>query len=56
MLTTPVIEQRPEQHYVAIRKIVKQNEIGAVLPPLSGEVETWMQARNIKPSGAPFFR
>lgn len=56
MLSEPKIEQRTAQPYVAIRRAVKMNGIGRVLPPLLDEVLAWLKAERIRPKGAPFFR
>ncbi len=56
MLSEPRLEKRAAQPYVAIRRTVKMNGIGRVLPPLLDEVLAWLNAERIRPSGAPFFR
>ena len=50
-----VVEQRPAQPYVAIRRTITMQtfpEVADRLPELFG----WLAARGIAPAGAPFFR
>src|SRR5690348_8066314 len=54
--TEPKLEHRDAQPYAAIRKQVTMQEIGAVLPPLIGEVFDFLQRQGLAPAGAPFFR
>jgi len=56
MPSTPRIEQRSEQQYVAIRATTPMSGLGAVAPPLVGEVSGWLEVRGIEPGGPPFFR
>jgi effector-binding domain-containing protein len=56
MLSTPRIEHRGEQQYVAIRATTPMSGLGAVAPPLVGEVFGWLDVRGIEPCGPPFFR
>jgi effector-binding domain-containing protein len=48
-----VLAARP---YVAIAASVTMETIGAVVPPLNGEVFGWLAARGIAPAGPPFWR
>ena len=52
----PKLEERAEQHYVAIPVTVSMDSIGAVLPPLVGEVSGWLAQKGVAPAGPPFFR
>jgi effector-binding domain-containing protein len=52
----PSITQLPERPYVAIAASVTMDTIGAVVPPLNGEVFRWLGARGIAPAGPPFWR
>jgi len=56
MSSTPTIEQRASQPYVAIPAAVTVPEVGEVLPPLIGELDGWLAARAAEPVGAPFFK
>jgi effector-binding domain-containing protein len=56
MPSTPKIVERPDQPYLGITKNVTTQTIGAVLPPLVGEVFGWLDARGVRPAAAPFFR
>lgn len=55
-ITEPKLVERPEQHYVAIRKLVTMAEIGLTLSPLSDDVFAWLAQKGIKPAGAVFWR
>jgi effector-binding domain-containing protein len=55
-ITEPKLVERPEQHYVAIRKLVTMAEIGPTLPPLSDDVFAWLAQKGIQPAGAVFWR
>ncbi|MCI0395723.1 MAG: GyrI-like domain-containing protein [Chloroflexi bacterium] len=55
MITKPKLEHRGEQPYGAIRTQVSI-PFGAVLPPLWGELFTWLGRQGIAPAGAPFIR
>jgi effector-binding domain-containing protein len=52
----PDIKVLPEQPYVAIAASVTMETLGAVVPPLNGEVFGWLAARGITPSGPPFWK
>ena len=52
----PRLEQRPARPYAAIRTRVTMAEIADALPPLSGEVRTWLEARGVAPDGPELWR
>jgi effector-binding domain-containing protein len=54
MLSEPKIEQRPTQHYAAIRARVPMREM-PTLPPLWDEVFGWLASKGIALAGAPFW-
>ena len=56
MLGEPVVVERKDQPYVAIKGLVTMQDLGAVLPPLHPEVRKWLQERGTGPEGAPFFK
>jgi effector-binding domain-containing protein len=56
MLSTPTLEHRPEQRYVAMRATPRMVEIGEVAAPLIGDVFGWLEAHGVPPAGPPFFR
>ena len=56
MAESPTVENRIEQPYVAIPVKVRMEELGSVVPPLTGEVFDWLRARGISPAGPPFWR
>ena len=56
MLAEPTIIQRPDQPYVAIRALVTMEALGAVVPPLNGEVFRWLAAGHGQPAGPPFWK
>lgn len=56
MLSEPKLGFHPEQPYAAIVSVVKPDEIAAKLPPLIGEVRTWLEKNKIKAGMPPFFR
>ncbi len=56
MVGKPKLENRPAQLYLAIRSLVPVKELGAALPKLHNDLADWMEARQIPPSGPPFFR
>ncbi|HEX6759286.1 MAG TPA: GyrI-like domain-containing protein [Propionibacteriaceae bacterium] len=53
---SPIIETRMDQPYAAIPVKVRMEELGSVVPPLTGQVYGWLAARGITPSGPPFWR
>jgi effector-binding domain-containing protein len=56
MIAEPHIATLPERPYVAIPASVTMQELGAVVPPLNGEVRGWLAARGIEPAGPPFWK
>jgi effector-binding domain-containing protein len=56
MITSPKIVERTEQPYVAIKSVVKMEEIGPTAGKLFGEVFGWLSGHGLTPAGAPFFR
>jgi effector-binding domain-containing protein len=56
MWSEPKVVERPPQPYVAIKVLVTMEEIGAVVPPLNGEVFGWLTVHGAQPSGPPFWR
>jgi effector-binding domain-containing protein len=53
---SPTIETRIDQPYAAIPVSVRMEELGTVVPPLTGRVFEWLAARGIAPAGPPFWR
>jgi len=53
---SPTVETRTDQPYVAIPVRVRMEELGAVVPPLTGQVFDWLGTRGISPAGPPFWR
>jgi effector-binding domain-containing protein len=53
---SPTIEARSDQPYAAIPVSVPMNELGSVVPPLTGQVFGWLAAQGIAPAGPPFWR
>ncbi len=58
MIGKPKVENRNEQHYVAIRTQVTMQELGDVIPRLHSEVFGWLRNQDKNPlgGGAPFIR
>ena len=56
MFTEPKVEERTEQHYVAMRTQATMHELGTVIPQLLGDVFAWLGQHGIPPAGAPFIR
>ncbi|WP_328342803.1 GyrI-like domain-containing protein [Micromonospora sp. NBC_00421] len=52
---TPVIEERPDQPYVGIRRTVTMETIGDAPDALS-DLADWLTARGITPAGPDFLR
>ncbi len=52
----PKLEHRKAQPYVAIRAKIAMRDLGAKLPPLWGEVATWLDNKRIKRSGPTLLR
>jgi len=55
-ITKPTLIDREPQPYVAISASVPIQQLGEKLPPLIGEVFAWLDARNVAPAGAPFWK
>src|SRR4051794_28127993 len=53
---SPTVEIRTDQPYVAIPVKVRMEQLGAVVPPLTGQVFDWLGTRGISPAGPPFWR
>ena len=53
---SPTIETRKDRPYAAIPVSVRIEELGSVVPPLTGQVFDWLAARGIAPTGPPFWR
>jgi effector-binding domain-containing protein len=53
---SPTIETRMDQPYAAIPVSVRIEELGSVVPPLTGQVFEWLAAQGIAPIGPPFWR
>src|SRR5512133_1721692 len=45
-----------DQPYAAIPVSVRMEELGSVVPPLTGRVIDWLAAHGIAPTGPPFWR
>lgn len=56
MITEPKLENRHEQHYVAIRTQVTMQELDTAIQHLRREVLAWIAHQGIAPTGAPFLR
>ena len=56
MSESPTIETRTDQPYVAIPVRVRMQDLGAVVPPLTGQVFEWLSERGVSPAGPPFWR
>ena len=56
MAESPTIETRMDQPYAAIPASVRMEELGSVVPPLTGQVFDWLAAQGIVPAGPPFWR
>jgi effector-binding domain-containing protein len=56
MSEEPSIVERPPTPYAAIKVLVAMDELGAIVPPLNGEVFQWLAARGAAPAGAPFWK
>jgi effector-binding domain-containing protein len=53
---SPTIETRTDQPYVAIPVIVRMEDLGSVIPPLTDRVFGWLADRGVTPVGPPFWR
>ncbi|MGH3258019.1 MAG: GyrI-like domain-containing protein [Streptosporangiaceae bacterium] len=56
MSAAPEIVEWPARPYMAIPVSVTMAAIGAVVPPLNGEVFRWLAERGAAPAGAPFWK
>jgi effector-binding domain-containing protein len=56
MITSPMVVERGEQPYVAVKSVVSMKEIGAVAGKFLGEVFGWAAGHGLAPAGAPFFK
>jgi effector-binding domain-containing protein len=56
MLSKPIIVERAEQPYVAIKAKVTMQEIGKAADQLAPQLFGWLGAHRIPPAGAPFFK
>ncbi len=56
MMTTPKVEARPAQPYVARRLLATMQELGTVIPREHQKVFAWLREQGIEPSGPPFIR
>lgn len=56
MTTAPKIEKLGELRYAAITLRAPMAALGAQGPPLNDEVFGWLDARDIRPLGAPFWK
>jgi effector-binding domain-containing protein len=56
MITEPKLENRNEQHYVAIRSQVTMQELDTAIPQALGEVFAWLGKQGVAPTGAPLIR
>jgi effector-binding domain-containing protein len=52
----PTIETRVDQPYAAIPVSVRMEELGSVVPPLTGQVFDWLAAQGMAAAGPPFWR
>jgi effector-binding domain-containing protein len=50
------VVDRPAQPYAAIAVTTTMTDLGAVGPPLNGEVFDWLAARGVTPDGPPFWK
>jgi effector-binding domain-containing protein len=53
---TPTIETRTDHPYAAISVTVSMDELGSVVPPLTGQVFGWLADHGIAAAGPPFWR
>jgi effector-binding domain-containing protein len=56
MSAAPEIVEWPARPYVAVLAHVTMATLGAVVPPLNGEVFRWLAERGAEPAGAPFWK
>lgn len=56
MSDEPTTVDRPAAPYAAIKVMVTMDQLGAVIPPLNGEVFRWLGVRGVTPAGPPFWK
>ncbi len=56
MMSEPKLENRHEQHYVAIRTQVTMQALDTAIQQLRREVLAWIAHQGIAPAGVPFLR
>jgi effector-binding domain-containing protein len=56
VIDNPTIETRVDQPYAAIPVSVRMEDLGTVVPPLTGRVFEWLAVRGVTPVGPPFWR
>jgi effector-binding domain-containing protein len=56
MTTPPHLERRPAVKYIGIRSEAAADQLPIALPPLFGELWTWLERHGIAPVGVPFVR
>jgi effector-binding domain-containing protein len=56
MITEPKLENRNEQHYVAIRSQATMQQLATAIQQGIGEVSAWLGMQGVAPDGAPFIR
>jgi effector-binding domain-containing protein len=56
MITEPKVEDRKEQHYVAVRTQATMNELETAISQGIREVAAWLGTHGMAPTGAPFIR
>ena len=56
MTTTPRLEHRPAVEYIGIGSEAAADQLPIVLPPLFGELWSWLERHGIAPVGVPFVR
>jgi effector-binding domain-containing protein len=55
MIAQPKLENRPAQHYAVIH-VQEPIPFGKIVQPLHQEVNAWLAAKGLAPSGAPIIR
>ncbi len=53
MPQNPTVETRIDQPYAAIPVKVSMDQLGSVVPPLTGQVFDWLTDQGIHPAGPP---
>lgn len=56
MWSEPKIVARQPRPYAAFKVLVTMEEIGRVVPPLTGEIFGWLAGHGVTPSGPPFWK